>query len=408
MSRTTEPVTFKTWKGGVLLSIFVGLLAGCHPRAPIYIAEPLPLEKAVRLMTRDLLQQVTVNHKVDNAEIIMDAMIEAETGEVTKTTHLIQQYIIAESRLFPLLKVSELTENTAKSAKYVLSGVTHLEEYGSNTHRITQLSTSIIDLATGQAVAHSEALIDDKKIESEPTLLYRNSPMYIKDKRVQSLIESAQARVGSVVDKEYTNTLITSALLSEAENIFNKGDYQQAVELFSKIAERDDGKVMKTYSGIYESNMGLGHKDLAEEAFSDLVDIGIQNRNLSMKFLFESGRTEFINDSGVRTEYPIWLRQLAKHISAADVCMQIIGHASKSGTQEYNDKLSTERAKAIQKLINQNNKTGRSSKNKAQESLNKTKAIGRGVTECKKCTGDEAVDGYDRRVEFKVVQCSEI
>lgn len=342
MPMTISPATFKTWKWGVFLlnGIMVLIAGGCHHASiPVYTPEPLPLEKAVRLMTTDLLQQISANRKADNPEIIMDTMIESETGEVTQTTRLIEQVIASQARSFPELKVSNMTEKTAKTANYVLNGVIHLEEYGANADKIIQLSASIVDMNTSRVAAHSEALIADKTLESEPTSMYRDSPMYIKDKRVQSFIETAQARVGGSVDKEYIGTLVTSALLNEAEAVYNAGDYKRAAELFSKVAAQDDGKIMKTYSGLYESQFRLGYKDLAEESFSSLVDLGIKNRNLSMKFLFKPGRTIFVEDSDVRAEYPIWLRQLAKHISNTGVCLHIIGHASKAGEEKPGEKI---------------------------------------------------------------------
>jgi outer membrane protein OmpA-like peptidoglycan-associated protein len=298
------------------------------------------------------------------------------------------------------------TQNV-KTAQLIISGIIHLEEYGGAYGKITRLSASVVEIGTGQIAAHSEALIAEANLAFEPTQLYRDSPMYLKDKRVQAQIETAQAPVGGTADKEYIDTLFTSALLSEAENVYNSGDYAQAAELFGKVAQRDDGKVMKTYSGLYECHRKLNHKDAAEEAFSSLAGLGIENKNLSMKFLFETGQTDFVKDADMRSEYAIWLRQLAKQIAASDKCMQIIGHASKTGTKEYNDKLSMERAKEIQRQLGQSghgkDRHGRGGK--AQDGPKKTDAIGRGFAECKKCTGNDAVDTYDRRVEFKVLDC---
>ncbi len=408
MTRAKEAHVFRVYKCGIIIGILsaTALLAGCVP--PPYRAEPWPLEKAVRLMTDDLLHQITAKRGVlggvAEGEIIMDAIIDSETGEVTKTSHRIQEVIASQARAFAKFKVSDMTRQNVKTAQYVLSGILHLEETGGTVNKIIRLSASVVDMAAGQIAAHSEAFIADANLAFEPTQMYRDSPMYLKDRRVQSLIDTAQASVGSMADKEYIGTLFTSALLGEAENAYNGGDYAQAAELFSKVAERDDGKVMKTYSGLYECYRKLGHKAVAEEAFSSLVGLGIQNKNLSMKFLFETDRTDFVRDAEMRSEYAIWMRQLAKQILASDKCMQIIGHASKSGSRERNDKLSLERAKEIQRQLGQP-KDKRSRANKTPDAPKKIDAIGRGFAECKKCTGNDAVDTYDRRVEFKVLDC---
>lgn len=408
---THNPFIAVIRKGFALLPTLavLAVLQACVP-AP-YRPQPWPLEKAVRMMADDLLNQLTARRGVlvaiSNATMVTDAVIDFDTGEVTRTSQRIQGFVIAETRArYPGFNIYPMTSENIGTATYVVSGVMRLEPYSGNADKLTRLSMSVVDAKTGQVVAHSEAWIADANLEVEPTPMYKDSPMYIKDRRVKALIATALATAGSMADREYFDTLATTALLGEAENAYNQGNYSLALGLFGKAAERSDGKIMKTYTGLYESFLKLGRRDSAEEAFSSLVDLGIDNRNLSMKFLFESNRTEFIRDREQRAEYAIWLRQLAQHIIVAGVCTQIIGHASKAGTQQHNDELSLARAETIRKQLSEQFRERRARGGKSQELLRKTRPIGRGFDECKKCTGNEIVDAYDRRVEFNLVDCA--
>ena len=400
------------------VAVFCALFAialifpGCAP--PPYQAELLPLEKAVRLMTNDLLHKMNAQRGVagamSEARVAIDTIIDAETGEATKTSERIQSLVAAQAKTFPKIQVFDLSSQNFKSAQYVMSGVIRLENYGGAVGNITHLQVSVADIASGRIVAHSDALIVDITQGFDPTQIYRDSPMYIKDRRVKALIDTAEGDVGGSADREYLNALEVSAMLNEAENAYNHGGYPQAADLFSKVAERPDGKVMRTYNGLYDSYIKLGQTSKAEEAFSSLLDLAIQNRVLTMKFLFVTDSTDFVKDASLRAEYALWLRQLAKSINTSELCVQILGHASKSGTKEYNDKLSLERAKAIQAQLGQQvkDKKGKHGAKAQTAAGGKTKAIGRGFADCKKCTGNEAFDTYDRRVEFQVVDCGGI
>ncbi len=193
--------------------------------------------------------------------------------------------------------------------------------------------------------------------------------------------------------------LATTALLTEASNAYDNGDYSLALGLFAKAAGRDDGMVMKTFTGLYQSLLKLHRPDEAEEIFGKLAALGIRSGNLSIKFLFIVNDTNFFGDSEELSEYGIWIRQIAKEMIAANVCVEISGHASNSGKAEYNKKLSYKRASTIQKKLQVI----------APEIAARTAVVGRGVEENIIGTGtDDIRDAIDRRVEFKLLDCSKM
>ena len=93
----------------------------------------------------------------------------------------------------------------------------------------------------------------------------------------------------------------------------------------------------------------------------------------------------------------MWLHEIAKASADARVCMDIIGHTSHTGPVAYNETLSMQRARYIrQRLIGESTVLSE-----------RTTPSGRGFRENIIGSGtDDAVDALDRRVEFKIVDCS--
>src|SRR5262249_29476471 len=160
---------------------------------------------------------------------------------------------------------------------YVISGIVPLERYHSDPDKVRHLSLSILDKKTGQIVAHSGVWIANRELDFELTPMSRDSPMYMKDKRMEALIATARATAGSQADKEYFDSLATTALLDEASSAYNQGNHLLALGLFAKAAARGDGKIMKTFSGLYQSFFKLKRTEEAEQAFASLTELGMQN-----------------------------------------------------------------------------------------------------------------------------------
>jgi outer membrane protein OmpA-like peptidoglycan-associated protein len=93
----------------------------------------------------------------------------------------------------------------------------------------------------------------------------------------------------------------------------------------------------------------------------------------------------------------IHVKQIAKLIASKPGCKAtIVGHCSKSASEQYNNKLSLQRAGSIQKMM----------VSFAPEITGKTEILGRGFSENLVGTGtDDITDQIDRRVEFKFTAC---
>ena len=93
----------------------------------------------------------------------------------------------------------------------------------------------------------------------------------------------------------------------------------------------------------------------------------------------------------------MWLRQIAREGTSAKVCMNVVGHTSRTGSEQSNDALSLQRAAYVrQKLTAEAPVLGP-----------RTKVSGMGFRENIVGSGsDNAVDALDRRVEFRIVPCT--
>ena len=92
----------------------------------------------------------------------------------------------------------------------------------------------------------------------------------------------------------------------------------------------------------------------------------------------------------------MWIRQIARETAAAKVCMLVVGHTSKTGTEQVNNRLSLQRGATIQRRLD----------SLVPEIAGRIQAVGMGFRENVIGTGtDDLRDALDRRVEFKVRPC---
>jgi len=327
-----------------------------------------------------------------------DVIMNGDTGEeIELNKQLIEIIQATAANSFPSYTVSEMNSAHLNETQYVIIGVIKNETYNSQSAKLPHLFLSAVDMKSSQVMAHSEVWIANQDMKLQPTPLYSDSPMFMKDPRAENVIATARAASGTVVDTHYFSTMETNALLTEASTAYNSGNYPLAVELFDKAARRDDGQVMKTYAGLYQAYIKQGRLSEAEEAFGKLAAIGIKNGNLSVKFLFQVGETSFFGQPEEITEYDIWLRQIGSKIAESGACVEISGHASRSGSPDFNRRLSDKRAHVIQQRILA----------AAPVIGKKTAAVGYGFEQNIVGSGtDDIRDSIDRRVEFKVLDCS--
>jgi outer membrane protein OmpA-like peptidoglycan-associated protein len=189
----------------------------------------------------------------------------------------------------------------------------------------------------------------------------------------------------------------TAGLLAQALAAYNAEKWQDALDAYTAAAARPDGQQLRTFNGVYLTNIRLNRMPAAAEAFGKIAALGLATNNLSVKLLFRPGSSsEFWPGRDLAGVYPMWLRQIARAVQATESCLNVVGHTSRTGTEAINDRLSLARAETVRRLLIA----------EVAALSRRLRASGVGFRENIIGTGtDDAGDAVDRRVEFKTVEC---
>lgn len=424
-------------KSIIFIVLGLSLLASCSSqKTQLSPKAPAGFEVAMRAMANDLLE-TALNHKEllesrGKITVALESFVDAKSGKVVKNiSRRIEQIILKESQKnFDYFVIYRSTPNPPSNAQYTISGVIDFNHPKKQGYHL--VSVNLSSLKTGKVLADSSGFISDPDFNYAPTPKrqdnpihltdklptpkhqdspmdltdnlpdpkYQDSPMHLSDKRFESIKTIAASLIGNLANKAYYDALGTNALLKEAETLYDKQNYEKSFLLYYLAQERPDGRLVKTYAGLYQTTLQLKHNAAAEEAFDKLLGASVkENNRLNMKFLFSVNSTDFIDDNDLRNEYLFWLRLIAKHFQNNNRCFHIVGHSSLTENKDYDQKLSLSRAKKIQQLMGEH----------FPEVTQSSKVIGKGFSENLVGTGtDDARDAVDRRVEILVVDCSQV
>ena len=388
-----------TW---LLIVLLAAALAGCAAPPQAAGTDPLPFDQAVVAATDSLAAQ-TQNlpafiAKLDKRALVIDPMIDSGSGQQTAVTRQLEDKVAARlASNYPQLPVLPFQLSNLNRSQYVLTGtMTRLQDRGATARAPFRIDLALTEIKTGMVVAQAAATTRDDALDTTPSPYYRDSPVLVKDKVVDGYIRTSQTAPGQPAAKDYFERLDTATTINEATLAYNNDKYQESLDLYKAALASPSGEQLRTLNGMYLASWKLGRMQEAEQAFGKVVALGIANSSLGVKFLFNPGTTDFWSDPKVSGPYPIWMRQIAKQTAQAKVCMNIVGHTSHTGSDTYNDRLSTQRSAAIRQKLGA----------EAGELMTRTKTSGVGFRENIIGTGtDDASDSLDRRVEFKIVGC---
>jgi hypothetical protein len=389
--------------------IVLSLLAsGCQtppPAAPRASTQDLPLDQAIVVAADGLAAQIKpdtsglagVLAKLDKQPpkaVLMDPSLDAASGQQTALTRQLDQKVTDRLRTQPYLEMLPFAQASLARAQYLLAATISRIDAGKGPY---QIHLSLADLKTGKIVAQSSSRARDENYDTTPTPFYRDTPvLLLKDQVVEGYMRTAQTAPGQPADKTYLERVTATAMIQEATTLYNDERYQEALGLYRGALATPAGEQMRSLNGVYLTNWKLGNVAEAEQAFGKVVALGLATRTLGVKFLFNPGGTDFWSDPKISGPYTVWLRQIARQAAGANVCMEVVGHTSRTGSETFNDRLSAQRAAFIQKRLEA----------EAPQLGGKTKASGVGYRENLIGTGtDDASDSLDRRVEFKINNC---
>ena len=329
--------------------------------------------------------------------IAVDPAIDGNTGQQTVASKALDSRLLQRaSDKFAQFDVGAVNSTMLGKAQYVLAATLTPIDAAKGASGTFRISLSLTDIKTGFVVAQAVARIRSEGVDTTPTAFYRDSPSLTKDRVVEGQIRTAQTPTGGAADEVYLSRLPINALIGEGSKLYEAGNYAEALRYYESAAARPEGQQLRVLNGLYLTNIQLGRSDEAEKAFAKIVSLGLATNSLSVKFLFRPGSLDFLADPKVSGPYNMWLRLVAREVAASKACLTIVGHTSHTGAEQYNDKLSKDRAIAIQRRIEA----------QAAETAGRLVSVGVGFRENLVGSGtDDLRDALDRRVEFKVRNC---
>ena len=390
------------------------LLAACAapppPERPAAPSSELTFDAGVDYAIDDLLVQARrlpafsappglfkKESDVPRGVIAVDPAIDGNTGQQTLASKALDSRLLQRaSDKFAQFDVAAVNSTILGKAQYLLAATLTPIDAAKGTAGTFRISLSLTDIKTGFVVAQSATRVRSEGVDTTPTPFYRDSPSLTKDRVVEGQIRTAQTPTGGAADEIYMSRLPINALISEGSNRYEAGNYAEALRYYETAAGRPEGQQLRVLNGLYLANTQLGRTDEAEKAFAKIVALGLATNSLSVKFLFKPGSLDFLADPKVSGPYNTWLRLVAREVAASKTCLTIVGHTSHTGTEQFNDRLSLQRAVAIQRRIEA----------QAPETAGRLVAVGVGFRENLVGSGtDDLRDALDRRVEFKVRNC---
>jgi outer membrane protein OmpA-like peptidoglycan-associated protein len=395
--------------GLITLILLTACAAPPPPERPPAPSSELTFDAGVDYAIDDLLVQarrlpafnpapgLLKKEDVPRGVIAVDPAIDGNTGQQTIASRALDSRLLQRaSDKFAQFDVAAVNSNILGKAQYVLAATLTPIDAAKATSGTFRISLSLTDIKTGFVVAQSVARIRSEGVDTTPTAFYRDSPSLTKDRVVEGQIRTAQTPTGGAADEFYMSRLPITALISEGSKLYEAGNYAEALRYYESAAARPEGQQLRVLNGLYLANTQLGRTDEAEKAFAKIVAFGLATNSLSVKFLFRPGSLDFLADAKISGPYNMWLRLVAREVAASKTCLTIVGHTSHTGTEQFNDRLSMQRAIAIQRRIEA----------QAPETAGRLVSVGVGFRENLVGSGtDDLRDALDRRVEFKVRNC---
>jgi outer membrane protein OmpA-like peptidoglycan-associated protein len=384
------PTVSRTARATVTVALSLAIASACaKPKPATPAPDDLNLQGAAQFVAGDLARQLSPGERT----LVIDPLIDRTSGQQTGVSAQVEEAIRpALSQSLKNVTLLPFDADNAGKSRLVMTGtvstVAPPDKYS--------VSVSLSDRESGLVVAQSVARFTQSGLDTSPTRFYNDSPSLVRDRSVDGYVRTSETPAGTPADPLYLEQIPTSALLAEALAAYNGGQFEQALVRYNAAASRQDGQQLRTFNGLYLCNVRLNRLDAAEEAFGKIATLGLATNNLAVKLLFRPGSTEFVADPSLSGMYPRWLRQIGRATRTSKVCLNIVGHTSRSGSESVNDRLSLNRATTVRTLLER--------EAPGLERLSRVSGVG--FRQNLVGTGtDDATDAIDRRVVFEVVAC---
>ena len=363
---------------------------------------PIKFEDAVTRAGRQLFRDAQATLGPEPRLMVIDPLIDANTGAQTISTAKMGDDLEALAKKdFRSYAVTPLTRNTLATKPLLLIGTltpVNVERSIDKQPDAFRVWLTLIDLRTGKVVAKALDRATVDSVNPEPLPFYRDSPTWHKDATIMGYINSCQVntKIGDPADPEYLARLPAAAVINEAILAYDDGKVPVANRLYKEAQPIADPGDLRVLNGLYITNWQLGKKDEARDAFGKLVTSGLELKRLPMKLLFQPGRSH-LHHQRRPAGAVLDLARLAGRAGGPHAGLRAHRRPHQPHRQRAtNERLSRQRAEAVQKMLEKDNRA-LSSKLSAAGAGSKEALVGLGT--------DDMRDAIDRRVEFRVVDC---
>jgi len=333
--------------------------------------------------------------------VVIDPLVDGVSGVQSNVTQSIEARIVELVRAsYPQFEIQPFSAASVTQAPLMLIGTFA----GVNTQgqviappEAFRIWLTLADLQTGKIVSKGRTHAKREGVDVRPTAYFQESPVWTTDPVVDGYIKTCQgSKVGDAIDPVYAEHLLAETIINDAIKAYNSQRYWEALDLYQSALHTPAGEQLRVYNGLYLTHWQLGHRDDAAQAFGRMVAYGLAQEHLAVKFLFKPGSTALWSDAQSREPYLMWLQQIAQHTLQQNMCLEIIGHTSRTGPEPLNERLSLRRAEYIQARLEA----------EAPPLRSRTITSGKGSRENLIGTAtDDARDALDRRVAFNVIRC---
>ncbi|CAN7639703.1 OmpA family protein [Bosea sp. LjRoot237] len=360
---------------------------------------PVPFPQALQKAADDLFGKAALTDQ--QVDLVIDPLIDAASGSQSTATRSMQQTLIEIVRKsYPRFTVRSFDSASLARKPVVLVGTfTAVNNSGATdgARDAYRICLTLADLKSNSVVSKGVARAQIEGVDVTPTPYYSDSPLWAKDQATDVYIKTCQGtKLGETIDPTYVERLTANALVNDGILAYDAQRFREALAYYRAARTLPGGEQHRVRIGTYLAASKLARRDDMVDAFGDLIDYGLGANQLMVKLLFKPGTTQFIDDPRITEPYPMWLSQIATRARQKGACLEVVGHTSRTGPPQVNERLSALRAQFVMDLL----LTG------MPEDRARVIASGRGFKENLIGTGkDDGSDALDRRVEFKVIGC---
>ena len=386
---------------GAVLALGLGCNSAMAQTAPP--PTPIAFEDAVQKAANDLFSKAVLPEGADKIELAIDPLIDGVTGAQSLATRSMEQRIVdLVKKTYPRFVVQPFsTAIVARSPVVLIGTFTPINNAGQagGARDAYRICLALADLKARKIISKGVARATPDGIDASPTPYFADTPVFSKDASTEAYIKSCQGtRPGDAIEQVYADRILAAAFISDAINAYNDKRYRDALDLYNSSLRTTGGDQLRALNGLYLANWRLNRRQDAAEAFGKVVDFGLANNRLAVKFLFRPGSTQFSSSQPTAAQYSIWIKQISQRAAKSNACLEVVGHTSPTGPEPLNHRLSIVRAEYVKDKL------------QAETPSLSKRMIASGVGSRENMVGtgkDNASDALDRRVEFKIVkECS--